>query len=318
MDLATLRRTLRQRLESDRRFGMTHLPQAESQFDLSFLRELALKNASVSPSQTTAGGLAGTGQPDTRNTPAGPPAAPRAVPATGAGQALFEAAPEANQVESTTLPAGEHVTPPNRVKSKLPRDKRVAELTILRERVAQCVRCPELAETRTKTVFGSGNPEAAILFLGEAPGADEDKTGEPFVGRAGQLLDRIIGACRLTREEIYICNILRCRPPGNRNPTPTEAFHCREYLSAQLSLVDPDYIVCWGRVAAENLLGTKESIGKLRKRFFKYGRSKVAVTYHPSYLLRNPAAKKDVWDDLKWLFRDLGVDLEAPANPSGS
>ncbi len=125
------------------------------------------------------------------------------------------------------------------------------------------------------------------------------------------MLDKIIAACRLTRDEIYIGNILKCRPPGNRNPTPIEAANCREYLTAQIATVDPDYIVCWGRVAVENLLGTKEAVGKLRKQFFSYGRAKVAVTYHPSYLLRNPAAKKDVWDDMKWLFRDMGVDLDA-------
>ncbi|HEX6987478.1 MAG TPA: uracil-DNA glycosylase, partial [Planctomycetaceae bacterium] len=172
-------------------------------------------------------------------------------------------------------------------------------------------RCEELAATRTQTVFGAGNPQAAIFFLGEAPGADEDRTGEPFVGKAGQLLNRIIAACRLTREEIYIGNILKCRPPGNRNPTPREAANCREYLSAQLAIVDPDYIVCWGRIAAENLLGLKDPIGRLRQKMFKYGRAKVAATYHPSYLLRNPAAKKDVWEDMKWLFRDMGVDLDA-------
>jgi DNA polymerase len=154
-----------------------------------------------------------------------------------------------------------------------------------------------------------GNPEAKILFVGEAPGADEDAQGEPFVGRAGQLLNDIIKACRLKREEIYICNVLRCRPPGNRLPSPEEAGNCREYLDGQIAHVNPVYIVCWGACAAQNLLGVTDAIGKLRGRFHQYGSAKVLCTYHPSYLLRNPAAKKDVWEDMKVLFLDMGVDL---------
>ena len=194
--------------------------------------------------------------------------------------------------------------------STLSRDERVTGLASAAERVASCVRCQELAETRTQTVFGVGNPEADIMYIGEAPGADEDRQGEPFVGRAGQLLDKITAACKLTREEIYICNILRCRPPGNRNPTPQEAENCREYLDAQIELVDPRYIVCWGSVAAHNLLGTKSAIGKMRGRFFDYKGIKVLCTYHPSYLLRSPGAKKDVWADMKIFRADMGVILD--------
>jgi DNA polymerase len=168
-----------------------------------------------------------------------------------------------------------------------------------------------LAQTRTKTVFGVGNPQARILFIGEAPGADEDRQGEPFVGRAGQLLNQIIAACKIQREEVYICNILKCRPPENRTPAPEECANCREYLDTQLAIVDPQYIVCWGTVAAQNLLRTETTIGKLRGRFFQHGRAKVLCTYHPSYLLRNPAAKKDVWEDMKFLFADMGIDLSA-------
>ena len=147
------------------------------------------------------------------------------------------------------------------------------------------------------------------MFIGEAPGADEDKQGEPFVGRAGQLLTKIIEACKLRREDVYICNVLKCRPPDNRTPLPHECVNCREYLDGQLAIIDPDYIICWGSVAAKNLLGTEESIGKMRKRFYQYGRAKVLCTYHPSYLLRNPPAKKDVWDDLKFFFADMGITL---------
>lgn len=124
------------------------------------------------------------------------------------------------------------------------------------------------------------------------------------------MLDKIIEACKLKREEIYIANILKCRPPGNRAPLPEEAGNCREYLDAQIEIIQPEYIVCWGTTAAQNLLGTTESIGKLRQRFFTHGNAKVLCTYHPSYLLRNPPAKKDVWDDMKFFFREQGVTLE--------
>ena len=175
--------------------------------------------------------------------------------------------------------------------------------------VAACRRCTELAEFRTQTVFGIGNADARIMFIGEAPGVDEDRQGEPFVGRAGQLLNRIIEACQLKREDLYICNILCCRPPGNRNPRPQEAGNCREFLDAQIRVVQPEFIVCWGTVAAQNLLGEKRSIGRLRRQFLKYGAARVLCTYHPSYLLRNPAAKKDVWDDMKFFMKEVGVEL---------
>jgi len=194
-------------------------------------------------------------------------------------------------------------------RSTMPGVERDEKLRILAGRVAKCTRCAELASKRTQTVFGVGNPQTQIMFVGEAPGADEDRQGEPFVGAAGQLLNRILEACQLKRADIYICNILRCRPPGNRTPAPEEAANCREYLDGQIEIVDPDYIVCLGSVAAKNLLGSVESIGKLRGRFFIYGRAKVLCTYHPAYLLRNPAAKKDVWGDMKFLMRELGVDL---------
>jgi len=191
---------------------------------------------------------------------------------------------------------------------------RESRLSALATRVSQCLRCQELASTRTQTVFGIGNPDAKVMFIGEAPGADEDETGEPFVGRAGQLLTKIIGACGWTREELYICNILRCRPPGNRAPAAEEARNCREYLDGQIAIVDPDYIVCWGTTAAQNLLGSEETIGKLRGQFFTHGRAKVLCTYHPSYLLRNPEAKKPVWEDMKVLLAEMGVTPPPQSN----
>ena len=183
-------------------------------------------------------------------------------------------------------------------------------LRILAQEVAGCTRCHELACTRTQTVFGVGDPQARLVFLGEAPGADEDKQGEPFVGRAGQLLNKILEACGLRREDVYILNILKCRPPGNRNPLPEESQNCRRYLHRQLELIKPEYICCLGSVAAQNLLETTETIGRLRGSVHKFRGVKVVCTYHPAYLLRNPSAKKQTWEDMKLLMRELGTPVD--------
>jgi DNA polymerase len=182
-------------------------------------------------------------------------------------------------------------------------------LEVLRSEVAACTACEELAQTRTQTVFGVGNPSARLCFLGEAPGADEDRLGEPFVGRAGQLLDLMIKACTLSRDEVYILNVLKCRPPGNRNPTPGEASNCRGFLTRQLELINPEYVCCLGAVAAQNFLATETPIGRLRGVVHHHAGRKVVCTYHPAYLLRNPSAKKQAWDDLKLLMREMGVTL---------
>jgi uracil-DNA glycosylase len=191
----------------------------------------------------------------------------------------------------------------------MPPTSKERKLKTVAQRVAACTRCEELASSRTQTVFGVGNPDASVMFIGEAPGADEDAQGEPFVGRAGQLLTKIIEACGWKREEIYICNILRCRPPGNRTPLPQEAENCREYLDEQIAIVDPEYIVCWGACAAHNLLGTTGALGRMRQRWYQHGRAKVLCTYHPSYLLRNPSAKKPVWEDMKFLLAEMGLPV---------
>jgi DNA polymerase len=184
--------------------------------------------------------------------------------------------------------------------------RRLHELTVLAERVSRCDRCPELAATRSQTVFGVGPIGAEICFIGEAPGGDEDRQGEPFVGAAGQKLNQIIVGCGLRREDIYICNILRCRPPGNRPPLPEESANCREYLEQTLELVRPKVIVCWGGVAAQNLLNTTTSISRLRGKFTSYREIPVLCTFHPSYLLRNPSARKDIWEDMKLLLKHVG------------
>jgi uracil-DNA glycosylase len=183
------------------------------------------------------------------------------------------------------------------------------QLAALRGEVAACVRCAELASTRTQTVFGVGNPDARLCFFGEAPGADEDRLGEPFVGRAGQLLDKIIEACHMRREDVYICNVLRCRPPGNRTPSAEEVTNCRQHFERQLAIVRPEFVCCLGTVAAQALLETTETIGRLRKKFFERSGMRIICTYHPAYLLRNPAAKRDVWDDMKLLMAEMGVIL---------
>jgi uracil-DNA glycosylase family 4 len=185
-------------------------------------------------------------------------------------------------------------------------EERGHALAVLAAQVAKCTRCPELYSTRTQTVFGVGKLDAELCFIGEAPGADEDATGEPFVGAAGKLLNRIIEACGMKREEVYICNILKCRPPGNRQPLPNEAANCREYLDSQLDLVKPKYICALGATAVQYLLGTKQSIGKLRGQFQEYKGIPVLATYHPAYLLRSPEKKADVWEDMKRLMARMG------------
>ncbi len=187
---------------------------------------------------------------------------------------------------------------------------RAESLEVLCDEVAGCTLCPELAGSRTQTVFGVGNPQARLCFLGEAPGADEDRLGEPFVGPAGQLLDKILGACNLSRNDVYILNVLKCRPPGNRNPASGEAQNCRSFLDQQLQLIAPEFICCLGAIAAQNLLGTESAIGRLRGKLHEYRGIKVVCTYHPAYLLRTPSAKKHTWDDMKLLMREMGTPVD--------
>jgi uracil-DNA glycosylase len=176
----------------------------------------------------------------------------------------------------------------------------------IREELGECTRC-KLHPTRTKIVFGVGNPSAGLVFVGEAPGADEDAQGEPFVGRAGQLLTKIIEAMGLTREEVYICNILKCRPPQNRAPEADEILACSPFLLQQLQAIGPKFICALGGPATQTLLRTKESISKLRGKFHDYHGIPLLPTFHPAYLLRNPSEKKTVWEDMKLLMRHMGL-----------
>jgi DNA polymerase len=185
-------------------------------------------------------------------------------------------------------------------------DQRRHELTVLAESITGCDRCPELFATRTQTVFGVGKVDPDVCFVGEAPGADEDRTGEPFVGKAGQLLNKIIAACGFQREDVYICNTIKCRPPNNRTPSPDERSNCREYFDRQIALVRPRYIVCLGATAAQNVLGTTLGINKLRGQMHKFGSVPVLCTFHPAYLLRDESKKKDCWEDMKMLLKEMG------------
>lgn len=215
---------------------------------------------------------------------------------------LPEVVPEP-AVQTIPLMAATPVEPPAEVET--PEGRRQA-LQVLAQRVAACTRCPQLASTRTQTVFGVGPLSPDLCLVGEAPGADEDRTGEPFVGAAGQLLNRILAACGLKREEVFICNILRCRPPGNRQPNPDEADNCREYLEQTLELVRPRFLCALGGSATKYLLGTQVGITRLRGKWLDYRGTPVMCTFHPSYLLRNPEAKRDVWEDMKLLLARMG------------
>src|SRR6266568_925468 len=183
----------------------------------------------------------------------------------------------------------------------------------VRERVRVCTKCPRLACSRTQTVFGVGNPDAEIMFIGEAPGADEDVQGEPFVGRAGQLLTKIIKAMGFGREDVYIANILKCRPDtppgsfGNRVPTPLEMQTCRPYLMEQIEIIKPKVIVALGAAAVEGLLGTRAPMRELRGRWDFFNGTPLMVTYHPAYLLRNqsPSEKRKVWEDMMQVLERL-------------
>jgi DNA polymerase len=183
---------------------------------------------------------------------------------------------------------------------------RFAALAALEEEIGPaCTRCKLHGLGRTQVVFGVGNPEAELMFVGEAPGADEDIQGEPFVGRAGQLLTKIIEAIQLTRDQVYIANVIKCRPPGNRNPEPDEVAACEPFLFRQIDIIKPKVIVALGKFGAQALLSTEQPISRLRGRIFEFRGARLVPTFHPAYLLRNPASKREVWEDMKLVRRLL-------------
>lgn len=228
----------------------------------------------------------------------------REIPAAAVVEEV--AAPiEVEEVKAPEITAVQAVTPEPQA---MGRAEEIAQLDwdALRARVAQCTDC-ELYKSRTQAVFGVGNEHAEWMIIGEAPGADEDRKGEPFVGRAGQLLNAMLAAIGLRREEVYIANVLKSRPPNNRDPRPVEIAACEPYLHRQIALIKPKVILVVGRVAAQSLLKTDQTIGKLRgrKHVYPQGNIPLVVTYHPAYLLRNPSGKRGAWEDLKFARKIL-------------
>ena len=276
-------RELRQRLESLRRAGIDRIPSPP------------VLQTVTRPASAPIAAPSGLPEPET---PTAKPTIPaRDVPGAAKPTVVPNPMPVASlfgepELESPVVPAGD----------------RPAQLEALRVEVAGCTRCPLLAGSRTQTVFGVGSPTARLLFIGEAPGADEDRTGVPFVGRSGQLLtDMITKGMGLAREDVYIANILKSRPPENRNPLPDEVANCLPFLERQIAIIRPEFICMLGKVAASTLLETALPLGKLRGRWHRYRGIPVVVTYHPSFLLRNPASKKEAWDDLQMLMKAMGL-----------
>ncbi|MFO0903348.1 MAG: uracil-DNA glycosylase [Pirellulales bacterium] len=260
---------------------------------------LAATPAPVAPPATPAPPAVSTSPPPPRPAPK-----PTAQPA---------AAPPARPIPAPTGIS----TPPAPVAARAAQsvDERRVALEVIQAEVKGCTRCSALVANRTQTVFGVGTLTPRLCFFGEAPGADEDRTGEPFVGRAGQLLDKIIDAMGLRREDVYILNVLKCRPPDNRPPQDDEIENCRGFYTRQLEVLRPEFICCLGASAAKTLLHSAFSIGKMRGRFYDAHGARAIVTYHPAYLLRNPAAKKDTWEDIQMLMREMGLP-NRKADPS--
>jgi len=187
----------------------------------------------------------------------------------------------------------------------------VQALRLIREDLGDCTRCRLSKQGRKQIVFGVGNPKAELMFIGEAPGADEDQQGEPFVGRAGQLLNNMIKAMGLRREDVYIANIIKCRPPGNRTPERDECETCSPFLMRQIAAIKPKAIVALGAVAAKTLLAINAPMSEFRGRWFDFRGTKLAVTYHPAFLLRDPRQKKETWKDLQMVMKELGMAIPA-------
>jgi DNA polymerase len=208
--------------------------------------------------------------------------------------------------EDQTIPSRKPTPAPPQVAAAVPAADRASALLIIRDEIGDCTRCA-LHTGRNKLVFGDGDPNARLMFVGEGPGADEDAQGLPFVGRAGQLLNNMISAMGLKREQVYIANIVKCRPPGNRTPEPEEANTCTQFLFRQIDVVRPQVLVALGATAATYLLGSRQPLAGLRRRVHAYRGAQLIVTYHPAYLLRDPRQKKEAWADLQIAMHELGL-----------
>jgi DNA polymerase len=231
---------------------------------------------------------------------------PQATPAAP----LF-AEPQTDQIqEDHPIPPRKPFSAPPEVAAAVPAADHAAALQIIRDEIGDCTRCA-LHKGRNKLVFGDGDANARLMFVGEGPGADEDAQGLPFVGRAGQLLNNMIGAMGLKREQVYIANVVKCRPPGNRTPEPEESNTCSPFLFRQIDVVRPQVLVALGATAATCLLGQRQPLAGLRGRVHPFRGMQLIVTYHPAYLLRDPRQKKEAWADLQIAMRELG--LKPPA-----
>jgi uracil-DNA glycosylase len=223
---------------------------------------------------------------------------------------LLSAAPKLESEIAVTMPTSSASRVPSQ--AALTSDP-IAALRQIREDIGDCTRCVLHKQGRKQIVFGVGNPRAELMFIGEAPGADEDEKGEPFVGRAGQLLTNMIKAMGLSREEVYIANIIKCRPPGNRKPERDECETCSPFLMRQIETVAPKAIVALGAVAAKTLLAINAPMSELRGRWYDFRGTKLAVTYHPAFLLRDPRQKKETWKDLQMVMKELGLEVPPKA-----
>jgi uracil-DNA glycosylase family 4 len=237
-------------------------------------------------------------------------AAEQPVAAPGPDRALQQAAPTISLEEVAIAPRKPIFQPTQEAPEAVPAAQHGKFLELIREDIGDCTRCA-LHTGRNKIVFGDGSPTARLMFVGEGPGADEDASGIPFVGKAGQLLNNMIAAMGLKREEVYIANVVKCRPPGNRTPEPDEANTCSPFLFRQIDVIRPQVLVALGATAATYLMGARQPLAGLRGRVHAFRGSQLIVTYHPAYLLRDPRQKKEAWADLQIAMKELG--LKAPA-----
>lgn len=239
--------------------------------------------------------------------------APREPEIESSAALSVENVPAAVTIPNETMPKKQPAIPPSEIglreAAAVPAADRIAALQVIREEIGDCKRCPLAFAGRHTIVFGEGDPNTRLMFVGEGPGADEDMQGRPFVGRAGQLLNNMIAAMGLKREEVYIANIVKCRPPQNRTPEPVEANTCSQFLFQQIDVIRPEILVALGSTAATYLLGGKASLSSLRGRIHQAHGSKLIVTYHPAYLLRDPRQKKEAWADLQIAMAELGLKV---------
>ncbi|MCA9197084.1 MAG: uracil-DNA glycosylase [Planctomycetales bacterium] len=303
MDSTTLRIALRQQLESLVRSGVQQGPRIDPALWQTLVDKENVVTTAVPPKSVPA---AEAPRPTVRKPTDTAPAVPVSASATATSSGVATGQVQAN------LSALAHDSWQT---SSVDRESRIRLLAEIDQEVKACEKCPILSSNRTQTVFGVGNVMPRLCFFGEGPGADEDKQGEPFVGAAGQLLNKIIQACTMQREDVYILNVVKCRPPGNRNPAPDEVSHCRPFFERQLEVLQPEFICCLGGVATSALLETKLSVGRLRGKLHDYKGAKVMVTYHPAYLLRNPSSKKYVWEDMQKLMKAMGIQLPGKDSP---